>query len=130
MADTRGLKPIAWMRRWAYDKIDVMALLKAKRPRGWNFHATTVGQLFDDDVPLVAAAEIARLEPEPDMMDADGWGIDEREDDAIIFCTNWQGGRTALARRPKLMTNAAWRPIAEDIIVALAAARSLTGAKP
>lgn len=47
-------KPISFMRRWAYDGIDVMATKKAERPKGWFLHDVTKGAFFDDDVPLYA----------------------------------------------------------------------------
>ncbi len=42
------------MRRWAYDGVDVMAIKKADRPKGWFLHDVTKGKFFDDDVPLYA----------------------------------------------------------------------------
>lgn len=48
-------KPVAWMRRWAADKIDVMALKKPDRPRGWHLYATTEAKLLADGVPLYAS---------------------------------------------------------------------------
>lgn len=46
----------AWMRRWAYDDVDVMTLKKADRPKGWGYFAVTVDKLLPDDVPLAALA--------------------------------------------------------------------------
>ncbi|WP_234851989.1 hypothetical protein [Sinorhizobium meliloti] len=48
--------------------------------------------------------------------------LDEREDDAIIY-VDGRPFRKAIARRPKLLTNEEWRPIAEKIIHALAVVR-------
>ena len=45
-------KPRAYMRRWAYDGIDVMRLKPDDRPRGWTYLEVTLTQLFPDDVPL------------------------------------------------------------------------------
>ncbi len=44
--------PIAWMRRWAFDGVDVMKMRKVDRPRGWMMHAVTTSLLYVDDVPL------------------------------------------------------------------------------
>lgn len=46
--------PVAWMRRWAFEKIDVMKIKKADRPRGWMMHDCTVARLYENDVPLYA----------------------------------------------------------------------------
>jgi hypothetical protein len=51
-------KPIAYMRRWAYDGVDVMALKKADRPRGWQMHAVTVHRCCEDDIPLGEISEV------------------------------------------------------------------------
>ena len=45
----------AWMRRWAFDGVDVMALPKDERPHGWQLRPTTEAKCLDDDVPLCAA---------------------------------------------------------------------------
>lgn len=50
----RSAEPVAWMRRCAFDKIDVMAMPKAERPRGWAMRDVTTDKLFNDDVPLYA----------------------------------------------------------------------------
>lgn len=62
---------LAWMRRWAFDKVDVMTVKKADRPRGWSLFAVTTEKLLDDDVPLAALSapasnpERASATPEP-----------------------------------------------------------------
>lgn len=47
-------KPVGYMRRWAYDGVDVMKIKKAERPGGWQFHDVTRAKLRDDDVALFA----------------------------------------------------------------------------
>lgn len=47
-------EPIAWMRRWAFEGVDVMAIPKAQRPAGWLFHELTRHRCAPDDVPLYA----------------------------------------------------------------------------
>jgi len=45
---------VAWMRKWAFDGIDVMAMPKKERPAGWMLHEVTRHQCLPDDVPLYA----------------------------------------------------------------------------
>lgn len=45
---------VAWMRRCAFDRVDVLTLAKSDRPRGWNMHAVTENKALPDDVPLYA----------------------------------------------------------------------------
>lgn len=45
-----------------------------------------------------------------------GWRLEERDDDALIVGPHWQFGETAIARRPRLMSNDEWRLIANFII--------------
>jgi hypothetical protein len=45
-------EPRAWMRRWAYDGVNVMAMKKDDRPQGWSFDATSEERFLNDDVPL------------------------------------------------------------------------------
>src|SRR5690625_2434006 len=47
-------QPVAWMRRCAFDRVDVLTLAKSDRPRGWNMHAVTENKALPDDVPLYA----------------------------------------------------------------------------
>jgi hypothetical protein len=47
-------KPDAYMRRWAFNKIDVMKMPKKDRPTGWQLHETSVAKILRDDVPLYA----------------------------------------------------------------------------
>jgi hypothetical protein len=49
-------KPAAFMRRWAFDKVDVMAIKKKDRPAGWVFHDVTATKFAKDDVPLFTAS--------------------------------------------------------------------------
>lgn len=58
--------------------------------------------------------------PEP-ARPVEGLRLEEREDDALIAAPHWQYGSIAICRRPKLMSNEEWRPIAERIIAALSA---------
>jgi hypothetical protein len=55
------VQPIAYMRRWAFDKIDVMKMPKKDRPKGWGFLEVTSVQYMDDDVPLYAASAFAAI---------------------------------------------------------------------
>lgn len=59
----------------------------------------------------------------------EGLKLVERDDDALICGPHWQFGSIALARRPALMSNEAWRPIANRIIAALASPPSDTEEK-
>jgi hypothetical protein len=52
---TDDVKPLAYMRKWAFDDIDVMKLPVDTRPKGWRFHEVTTYKIFDDDVPLYPA---------------------------------------------------------------------------
>lgn len=45
-------QPVGYMRRWAFDGVDVMKIKKPERPRGWMMHEITVDKLFDNDEPL------------------------------------------------------------------------------
>lgn len=58
-AASDAVQPRAWMRRWAFDNIDVMTMKKENRPRGWGMLATATGKLFDDDVPLYASPALS-----------------------------------------------------------------------
>jgi hypothetical protein len=49
-------RPVAWMRDWAFAGIDVMAMPKRERPRGWNMKDVTVFKLLETDIPLCATA--------------------------------------------------------------------------
>lgn len=50
VADARAEnKPVAWMRRWFFDKNEGT---KGKRPPGWHLHAVTALKALPDDVPL------------------------------------------------------------------------------
>jgi len=51
-------EPLAYMRRWAFEGTDVMAMKKKDRPRGWVFHEVTRGKVNEDDVPLFAAIAV------------------------------------------------------------------------
>jgi hypothetical protein len=46
--------PVAWMRRWAFDQVEVMKLPKKERPPGWWLHAVTETKQLHSDVPLYA----------------------------------------------------------------------------
>lgn len=89
------MRVLAYMRRWAFDGIDVMAIKKREdRPRGWSLYATTETNLQPDDVPLVdgrAVAELVEIAKKFDAMyqpEAVGH-MDDREPDAQgIFGVN------------------------------------------
>lgn len=49
----RARAPVAWMRRWAAEGVNVMALPKDKRPPGWGLLPITPHKLVVDDVPLI-----------------------------------------------------------------------------
>lgn len=69
------------------------------------------------DKALIPEAAVGEIKPyrarKSDYM------IDERDDDMLIAQRHWQYGWICIARRPKLMTNAEWRPDAERIVAAL-----------
>ena len=58
-------KPVAYMRRWAFDGVDVMKMKKVDRPLGWAYYATTDYRLLPDDVPLYARPLPAPPEAQP-----------------------------------------------------------------
>lgn len=53
----QGAEPVAWMRRWAFDKNEGT---RGNRPLGWGLQAVTGSRLLPDDVPLFATAPSAR----------------------------------------------------------------------
>lgn len=54
----------------------------------------------------------------------DDFWIEERDDDMLICVRDWRLGFRCIARRPKLISNNDWRPVAEQIVSALIAGRS------
>ncbi|WP_192246153.1 hypothetical protein [Mesorhizobium silamurunense] len=58
---------------------------------------------------------------------AGAYAIVERDDDMFITQPHWQWGSLCIARRPKLMSNDQWRPLAQRIVAALAAAPEGSG---
>ncbi|MER8941306.1 hypothetical protein NKH82_17625 [Mesorhizobium sp. M0915] len=69
---------------------------------------------YEAAIKLIAAALVA-TPPAPTSVDG-AWWIEEREDDSFLVAPHWNFGKVCVARRPKLMTNEAWRSIAEQII--------------
>lgn len=61
------------------------------------------------------------MEAEAVVRPIQGLLIVERDDDALITAPHWQFGNMCIARRPKLMSNEEWRPMAERIVAALSA---------
>jgi len=51
-AAPEGQQEAAWMRRWAFDGIDVMKIDKPSRPVGWQFQAVSEVKILPDDIPL------------------------------------------------------------------------------
>ena len=65
---------VAWMRKWAFDGVDVMAIKKKDRPRGWMCHDVTKMQVAPDDIPLYATP----VASPPVSEDAvDDWTVDD-----------------------------------------------------
>jgi hypothetical protein len=55
MSSDKAREPVAYMRRHAFDGVDVMKMPKTERPRGWGHHDVSTSKLFPEDVPLYAA---------------------------------------------------------------------------
>jgi len=58
------IKPVGWMRSWAYEGIDVMAIPKKDRPGGWMFRDVTRHKAMRNDVPLYSQQSIDALRAE------------------------------------------------------------------
>ncbi|TJU79702.1 MAG: hypothetical protein E5Y15_23185, partial [Mesorhizobium sp.] len=82
-------------------------------------------QWLHDELSAALASQ-----PVPAVKGEKAWWIEEREDDALLVAPHWNFGKTCVARKPKLLTNDEWRPIAEQIIAGQAAlSKSLASAQ-
>lgn len=85
-----------------------------------------LGPAVSDDVihEALAAAFGATAAPDGEYF------IEERADDMLIARRHWQGWDQCVARRPKLMSNDEWRPMAERIVAALKELENARFGKP
>lgn len=79
---------------------------------------------------MVRASIIPATKGGEEARPVEGLHLVEREDDALICAAHWQGFNKAIARRPALMSNEDWRPIANRIIASLSTKGIDTEVKP
>jgi hypothetical protein len=62
------VKPVAWMRSWTYQGVDVMKIPKKDRPQGWALRDVTLRRFYGEDIALYPQSAIDGLLAEVDAV--------------------------------------------------------------